>query len=102
MANMASASMVGDTDGKRCPWATRAIGENSHITLEALQSGLTIGLIATPRAEFQTCVQHEELAIVVDRNRRNAFDFLPVVASDSRGADSSDRIVGLLEIAPLM
>jgi CBS domain-containing protein len=78
------------------PWANRSIGDEPQGTIETLQKGLTVGLIATERANFETCTNDEMLSSVVERNRRNQFDFLPVVAA------ATDRIVGLIEIAPLM
>src|SRR2546430_1201698 len=78
------------------PWANRSIGDEPQVTIETLQKGLTVGLIATERANFETCAQDEMLSSVVERNRRNRFDYLPVVAA------ATSRIVGLIEIAPFM
>src|SRR5215831_20139680 len=78
------------------PWASSSIGNEPHVTIEALQMGLTVDLIATKRSNFETCAQDEMLSAVVERNRHNRFDFLPVVEA------AMCRIVGLIEIAPLM
>jgi len=79
------------------PWASHSIGNEPHVTLEALQAGLTVNLIATARP-FVTCAMVETLAQVVELNRQNQFDFLPVTERAINGA-VSQRIVGLLEIA---
>jgi hypothetical protein len=78
------------------PWASSSIGNEPHVTIEALQKGLTVDLIATKRSNFETCAHDEMLSAVVERNRHNRFDFLPVVEP------ATGRIVGLIEIAPLM
>src|SRR6266404_612033 len=79
------------------PWASHSIGKEPHVTLEALQAGLTVNLIATA-LPFVTCAMVETLAQVVELNRQNQFDFLPVTERAINGA-VSPRIVGLLEIA---
>src|SRR5262249_53547236 len=61
-----------------------------------LQKGLTVDLIATKRADFETCDLNESLPAVVERNRRNRFDFLPVIEPATK------RIIGLFEITPFM
>jgi hypothetical protein len=84
------------------PWANSAIGDEPHVTVEALQKGLTVGLIATKRADFVVCAEDEMLATVVERNRQNQFDFLPVIESAKNETANSSRIIGLVEIAPYM
>ena len=86
---------------KSTPWARSSVGDEPHVTLESLQSGLTVGLIATNRADFATCTSNEVIANVVGRNRITRYDFLPVVEP---GKDVADRntIVGLIEIRPFM
>jgi hypothetical protein len=78
-------------------WAHTSIGHDADIVLETLQSGLTVTLIATKHTDFQTCASDEELSIVVNRNRHDQFDFLPVIET----LESPNRIVGLIEIASL-
>jgi hypothetical protein len=78
------------------PWASSSIGNETHVTIEALQKGLTVDLIATKRSNFETCAHDEMLSTVVQRNRNNRFDFLPAVEP------ATGRIVGLIEIAPLI
>src|SRR5258707_13839349 len=73
-------------------WANHSIGNEPHVTLEALQAGLTVNLIATARAAFATCAMNETLAQVIKDNSQNKFDFLPVTEMADGG------IVGLLEI----
>jgi hypothetical protein len=79
----------------RTSWATGSIGNEPEVTIETLQKGLMVGLIATKRADFETCSPGEMLSTVVDRNRSNHFDFLPVI-------ETTGHIVGLIEIAPFM
>ena len=83
-------------------WASRTLGADPAETLAAFQGGLTVSLIATERAAFETCAADEPLALVVERNRANAFDFLPVIESAPGKADSGTRIIGLMEIFPFM
>lgn len=78
------------------PWARSSIGDQAHVASETLQKGLTVNLIATKRANFETCAQDEMLSHVVERNRHNGFDFLPVVEP------TLNCIAGLIEIAPFM
>src|SRR5262245_37328916 len=81
-------------------WANSSIDDDPQITLSAFQSGLTVDLIATRRADFATCLHDETLSSVVERNRQNQFDYLPVFGSTS--ARKPESIVGLIEIAPFM
>lgn len=64
--------------------------------MQTLQNDLPVQLIATPRADFHTCNAAEPLADVVKRNRES-FDFLPVLEGPT---DGTERIVGLVELAP--
>ena len=82
--------------GRQPPWAQMPIRGQPRATVDAFQRGLTVNLIATHRASFETCRQDEILSNVVERNRQKAFDFLPVVEP------AGDRIVGMVEIAPYM
>jgi hypothetical protein len=75
------------------PWAKRPSGAEPDATLYAIQRGLTVSLIATPRDRFETCVEHERLSKVVERNRHNGFDFLPVIERNN------GLIIGLIEIS---
>jgi hypothetical protein len=77
----------------KTPWATSPIGDQPHSTLEAFQKGLTISLIATAKANFETCASDEILASVMACNRHDDFDFLPVIEPTTR------RIIGIIEIA---
>jgi hypothetical protein len=81
---------------RQISWASSSIGNDPHSIIDSLQKGLTVDLIATKRAEFETCDASEALPSVVERNRRKRFDFLPVVESATK------RINGLFEIAPFM
>jgi hypothetical protein len=78
------------------PWAKRPSGTEPDATRDAIQRGLTVSLIATPRDRFETCIKDEGLSKVVERNRHNGFDFLPVVERNN------GLIVGLIEISPFM
>lgn len=78
------------------PWADYTAAKDPSDALKALQDGLSVGLIATPRNVLETCVRGEEIAVVAERNRSDAFDFLPVTEQDD------DRIIGLIEIAPFL
>jgi hypothetical protein len=68
------------------PWATASIGANPDAVIEEFQLGLTINLIATPRADFVTCHSDEFLPSVVERHRETIFDHLPVIETGV-GAD---------------
>lgn len=65
-------------------------GESGTDAFEGLHAGLTVGLIATPRADFETCSFSDTVNAVVKRND-GLYDFLPVV--ESKGDEH--RIVGL-------
>ncbi|PWT85485.1 MAG: hypothetical protein C5B56_13965 [Proteobacteria bacterium] len=93
MINHESAHREG---GLRAPWAKASIGADPDVVIEEFQQGLTIDLIATPRADFVTCGIDDMLPGLVERNRRQSFDFLPVTEPESR------RIIGLLEIVSFM
>ncbi|WP_445466538.1 hypothetical protein [Faunimonas sp. B44] len=56
-----------------------------------MHSGLTVELIATPRAELMTCRPEETVASVIARNVEG-YDFLPVV---EQPPGQAERIVGL-------
>jgi hypothetical protein len=81
-------------------WAGGALRDDPVRTLTTLHNGLTVSLIATARVTFETCTADEPLAFVVERNCGNAFDFLPVIKSESGSPDGSARIIGLLEVIP--
>jgi hypothetical protein len=81
---------------RQIPWANSSIGNDPHSMIESLQKGLTVDLIATKRADFETCDVSESLPSVVERNHRNRFDFLPVIEP------ATNRIIGLLEVTPFM
>jgi hypothetical protein len=76
------------------PWARSSVGDQPYATLEALQKGLTIALIATARVSLETCTSDDMLPSVMASPRYNDFDFLPVIEP------KTSRIVGLIEIAP--
>ncbi len=99
---------IGDCDSsaedaaRQVPWASSSLGDDPHLTMEILQRGLSVDLIATARSDLETCSHDEMLTTVVDRNRRNQFDFLPVLGPAIDGAGAPGRIIGLIEIAPFM
>jgi hypothetical protein len=64
-----------DEPNGQIAWATSSIGNEPNVTIEALQKGLTVDLIATKRSSFETCAHDEMLSTVVERNRHNGFDF---------------------------
>jgi CBS domain-containing protein len=66
-------------------------------SFEGLHTGLTVGLIATPRIDFVTCCPDESVSSVLHRNSE-IYDFLPVVHVDD---DGSNKIVGLFHAAKL-
>jgi CBS domain containing-hemolysin-like protein len=76
----------------RTQWAQSATGDETYGALEAL----TVRAIATKRADFETCAEDEMLSAVVERNRSNQFDFLPVIER------TTEHIVGLIEIVAFM
>src|SRR5262245_17723474 len=84
------------------PWASRALGDHPGRNLENFNRGLTVSLMATEPAALRTCEPDEPLAAVVERNRSNAFDFLPVTEPSPARMDKHARIVGLIEIFPYM
>ena len=83
-------------------WVNSSIGDDPEGTLATFQSGLTVDLIATKRADFETCAEDETLSSLVERNRDNKFDFLPVTKTAPTEARKPASIIGLIEIAPFM
>jgi hypothetical protein len=77
-------------------WSRSAVEDKPHHALSAFQESLPVHLIATGRADFKTCLSEEALADVVQRNRPDGFDFLPVMVPGSRG---SETVAGVLEVA---
>jgi hypothetical protein len=77
-------------------WSWSALEDEPYHALSAFQDSLPIHLIATARADFKTCRPDEALADVVERNRPDRFDFLPVIVRGSRG---SEMVAGVLEVA---
>jgi hypothetical protein len=63
------------------------VGEaGPSMAFEALQSALSVSLIATPRAALKTCRADEVVSAVVESNQEQ-FDYIPVVAnSDPMGS----------------
>jgi CBS domain-containing protein len=80
-------------------WASNPVGD---LAIETLHKGLIVGLIATKRTDFVTCVEDEMLETVVERTRRHRFDYLPVTEHTAGGANTYERIVGLIEFASFM
>jgi len=62
---------------------------------ETLQGVLGVSLIATPRAELETCRRGESIATVQRRNTKG-YDYLPVVEDDAEDA----AIIGLFRTKP--
>lgn len=71
-------------------WASGGLS-GSRGVFKGLHSGLTVGLIATPARELNTCTPHELISDVLRRNPED-FDFLPVV-------DETSRFVGMFHAA---
>lgn len=71
-------------------WANKEVIASGEV-FEALHSGLSVGLIATPRGDLKTCQREEALSDVMKRNDKT-YDFLPVVELKT---DEEDRILGL-------
>jgi hypothetical protein len=79
-------------------WASAALGDDPVASLKTFQGGLTVNLIATDRAALETCVSDERLNTVVERNRTNEFDYLPVTEPVSGSTERAARIIGLVEV----
>jgi hypothetical protein len=81
-------------------WASGSL-DSPPEGLKAFEDSFAVHLIATPRAVFRTCAANENLAGVVERNRSDNFDFLPVTDPESERNGRSNRIIGLVESRPL-
>ena len=57
-------------------------------TFDALQAGLIVALIATPRGDLKTCGSTDTVGQVMVANKVDQFDYLPV-------AQGRDAIVGM-------
>src|SRR5882757_961523 len=95
-----SSEQASESDVSSGPWASSAVEDEHQVTLEALQKGLTVDLIATKKEYFVTCRKNEPLSNVIEHNRSNQFDFLPVVDDTAQAVSTPGRIVGLVEIEP--
>ena len=69
-------------------WSRSALGDDDHSALSAFQESLPVHLIATDRLDFKTCLPDEPLSEVVERNRVDDFDFLPVMVPGTRGGET--------------
>lgn len=63
-------------------------GAFSASAFDALQAGLTVAMIATPRRELKTCGTADKVSDVVTSAKGGKFDYLPVV-------EGEDAIVGM-------
>ena len=73
------------------PWASHEkIGSGD--TFETLHSGLTVGLISTPRDKLEMCSLDDSLSDVIEHNTER-YDHLPVTAG------KGGKIVGLFHAA---
>ena len=64
--------------------------------LDALQSGLMVELIATPRMDLKTCRATDLVSEAVSANKDDQFDYLPVLSGASTNAN---MIVGMFHAA---
>lgn len=83
-------------------WASGSLDSYPVEGLKAFEDRFTVNLITTPRAAFRTCAADEELATVLERNRFEQFDFLPVTESDSNRSSRPSQIIGLIELIPFL
>ena len=68
--------MIAQNDLGEPPWPTRA--DTTIETVQAMQAGLTVDLIMTPRSKLRTCSPNDCIDSLKDANR-DQFSFLPVV-----------------------
>jgi len=78
--------------------SSTAVGTEPNGTLSAFQESLPVQLIATARRDFKTCLPDEASSVVIDRNRDDSFDFLPVVNLHTHGREA---VIGLLDVTHL-
>lgn len=83
-------------------WASGSLDSHPAEELKAFENSFTVQLIATPREALRTCVADEKLAGVVERNRSENFDFLPVTEPKGVRSGRSDQIIGLVELVPFL
>jgi hypothetical protein len=84
------------------PWATGALVGDPAQALKTIEQNFAVHLIATPRSAFRTCFADESLVCVVERNRSDQFDFLPVLEPESESNSKPARIIGLIELVPFL
>lgn len=81
----------------------------SVTTFATMQASLTVAMIATPRKELRTCDATAVVSEVVAANRKDQFDYLPVVGGERaivgmfharahRASESVDTIVKHMEV----
>jgi hypothetical protein len=68
----------------------------SNPIFESLHSGLTVGLISTPRDDLTTCTDDDMISSILERNTQTLYDYIPVVGRDS---DGKGKIIGLFHAA---
>jgi len=76
----------------------RSISRSPPASLGLFEHGVSVDLIATPRAELHTCRLGDSLADVLADTRGRTFHVLPVTRPGSGGGH--EPIVGLLELDP--
>lgn len=74
-----------------------ASSDDPHEALLGFQESLPVRLIATARQDFKTCRPDEAVCDIVEHNRDERFDFLPVLGPDL--ADNS--VLGVLDMVRL-
>jgi hypothetical protein len=84
------------------PWASGALVGDPAQALKTIEQNFAVHLIATPRSAFRTCFADESLVHVVERNRSDQFDFLPVLEAEGGSTDKPVRIIGLVELVPFL
>ena len=87
-------------NGFLASWANGVIGDDPADVMRSFENSLPVRLIATPREQFKTCTADENLTSVVERNRADSLDFLPVTEPVSGKDIQSDRIIGVIELIP--
>jgi hypothetical protein len=75
-------------------WSAGALTGDPVTAMQGFQDGIPVRSIATGRDILKMCGPDDELAAIIERNRADQFDYMPIL--------DGGRITGLIELVPFM
>lgn len=79
-------------------WARPGLDADTNATLQSVEEGLTVQLIATTREMLKSCSADDNVADAIEHPDVERFDYLPVVTGKSKDAS----IIGLFHRARII